>query len=151
MASVIYNKAKQLMSNGTIDLDSDNIYVALLMTSSTAGTDNDGVEHVDDIGTLDEMDGANYERKALANKAVNLDDTNDRAEFDADDVTWTALGVGTRSVQGALIYVDADADGASADDSTNDAIAYVQFSSNLDADGSDVTVSWNAEGILQLT
>ena len=120
MASVVYNQFKKYIADGTIDLDTNNIWAALVMTNTTVDTQNDGIEHIDDFTTLDECDGANYVRKALASKAVNLDDGNDRAEFDADNVTWSALGNGTRAVQGVLIYVDTDNDGDSADDESMD-------------------------------
>jgi hypothetical protein len=150
MASVVYNSFKQRSANGTIDLDTDTIWVALLMTNTTADTENDGVADLADFTTLDEMDGAAYVRKALTSLAVNLDDANDRAEFDAADVTWTALGAGTRSIQGALVYVDADNDGDPADDALNFVIAFIDFTSDIIANGGDVTIQWNAEGILQL-
>lgn len=143
MASHFYNKAKQLLANGGIDLDTDDIRVALCMTNTTADTDNDGDTYVSDLTTLDEFDGANYVRKALANEAVNLDDVNDRAEFDADDVTWTALGVGTRNVAGALIYKHVT------NDTDSPLIAWIEFSAT--PDGSDFTIQWDAEGILQFS
>lgn len=145
MASVIYNEFKRGSAAGEIDLNADDIRVALLMTNTTADTENDGVNFVADFTTLDEMDGANYVRKALANEAVNKDDANDRAEFDADDVTWTALGNGTRAVQGALVYKHV----------TNDAdsipIAFIEFAATQNPGGSDFTIQWDAEGLLNLT
>lgn len=150
MASRVYNSFKQLSAKGTIDLDTHNIWVALLMTNTTADTENDSKEHIGQLTTLDECDGANYVRKALGSKAVNLDDGNDRAEFDAADVTWSALGNGTRAIQGVLVYVDTDNDGASADDASNDIIAWIEFAATQNPGGGDFTVSWNAEGILQL-
>lgn len=147
MASVVYNEFKRASAAGEIDLDTggNDIRVALLMTNTTADTENDAKVYVGDFTTLDECDGANYVRKALANEAVNKDDTNDRAEFDADDVTWTALGNGTRAIQGALIYKHVT------NDTDSPIIAFVEFSATQNPGGSDFTVSWNAEGILQLT
>ena len=149
MASHVFNKFKQLAADGPIDLDTDTIWAALCMTNTTGDRGNDGIEYVGDLTTLDEFDGANAVRKALANKAVNLDDANDRAEFDADDITWSSLGPGTRDVAGVLIYVDADNDGDSADDAANRVIAWIEFSAS--PDGNDFEIQWNAEGILQLT
>jgi len=144
MASVVYNAFKQAVAQANIDLDADDIRVALVMSNTTVDTENDAKVYVGDFTTLDECDGANYVRKALANEAVNKDDANDRAEFDADDVTWTALGVGTRTTVGVLIYkhVTIDAD--------SPAIAFVEFASPVTHDGTDFTIQWNVEGILQL-
>jgi len=145
MASHFFNKAKQLILNGTIDLDTDDIRVALCMTNTTADTENDGKVYVGDLTTLDEMDGANYVRKALTNEAVNLDDANDRAEFDADDVTWTTLGAGTRSVAGVLVYKFVT------DDTDSPLILWSEFASPVAADGNNFTVPWDANGIAYAT
>jgi len=144
MASVIYNEFKRANAAGEIDLNADDIRVALLMTNTSADTENDAKVYVDDLTTLDECDGANYVRKALANEAVNKDDANDRAEFDADDVTWTSLGASTRDVQGALVYKHVT------NDSDSPLIAFIDFTSDVTPDGTNFTIQWNAEGILQL-
>lgn len=143
MASKVFNEAKRAIAAGEIDLNADDIRVALLMSNTTADTANSGIVNVDDL-TLDECDGANYVRKALASEAVNKDDANNRAEFDAADVTWTALGVGTRASQGVLVYKHVT------NDSDSIPIAWVEFASNVTHDGTDFTITWNAEGILQL-
>jgi hypothetical protein len=117
------------------------------MTNTTCDTENDGIATFANFTTIDKHDGANADNaKALANEAVNLDDTNDRAEFDADDTTWTALGNGTRAIQGALIYKYVDGT------DTNDIpIAFIDFAVAQNPGGSDFTITWNAEGILQLS
>lgn len=145
MASFVYTPAKTGLLNGDLDFASDDIRVILVMTNSTADTDQD-VEFVDDIGTLDEFDGANYARKALTGEAVNEDAANNRAEFDANDVQWAALGAGTRQALGMILFkfVTNDAD--------SPVIAWIDtggfpFSGN----GGNVDVAWNAEGILQAT
>lgn len=146
MTSKVFNYFKQQSVLAYLDTD-DDIYVALCSTNSDVPESNDGIQDLADL-TLDEFDGANYVRKKLANTEVNLDDANDRAEFDADDVTWTSLGAGTRAVEAILIYKDADDDGDSADDASNPVIANIDKS--ITPDGNDLTISWNAEGIIQL-
>ncbi len=143
MASNVKNIAKGRTWSGDLDLNSDDLRLILLMTNTTADTDVDA----DNTGdyTLDEMDGANYARQALDNEAVNVDDANDRAEFDADDVSIASLGNGTRQMQGALIH----------EHITNDAgsfpFVYVEFSSTINPGGSTFSISWNAEGVAQLS
>ncbi len=144
MASVFYNEAKGALIDGTIDLDTDDIRVALLMTNTTGDTQNDDVQFVDDI-TLDECDATSYARVALANEAFNIDDGNDRAEFDADDASFTSLGGdASRDVQGALIYkhVTNDAD--------SPAICFVDFSADLPSTATQIDIPWDSEGIIQL-
>ena len=142
MASNVKNIAKSRMMSADMDLNADDMRLLLLMTNTTADTDID----VDNTGsyTLDEMDGTNYARQALGNEAVNTDDTNDRAEFDADDISISSLGNGTRQMQGALIH----------EFITNDAgsfpLCWVEFTSTINPGGSNFSIAWNSEGIVQL-
>lgn len=144
MASQVYNSVKGEFLEGNIDLVNDDIRVKLLMTNTTADSENDGITNLSDFTTLDEQDGTNYAVKALSGKAVAIDTGNDRAEFDADDVTWTSLGAGTRDVAGILVYKHVDGT-----DANDIAIAWVEKSGQ--PDGSNFTINWDAEGILQLT
>lgn len=144
MANFVYNEAKRAILAGELDLDAPNdIRAILVMTNTTADTEDD-VNTISGFTTLDEADGANYGRIALTSEAVNEDAANNRAEFDAADITWTALGAGTRPYAGIIIYKHVGAD------SSNLPICWIDsggfpFSGN----GSNVTVQWNAEGILQ--
>lgn len=143
MASFVYTPAKTEILKGTIDFVNDDIRVLLVMTNTTADTDQD-FANIADITTLDEMDGANYVRKALASEAVNEDAANNRAEFDATDVTWTALGAGTRAIAGMVVYkfVTTDTD--------HILISYIDTGGfPITANGGDLVAQWNAEGIVQ--
>lgn len=145
MASRVYNAALKAIVDGTIDLNSSDIRAALLMTNTTADTDNDADVFVGDLTTLDECDATGYARQALASEAVNIDDTNDRAEFDATDVSFTGLsGNATRAIQGVLLYKHV----------TNDAdsplLAFIDFTSDIPATATQIDIPWNAEGILQI-
>lgn len=143
MASFWYTYAAQKIMNGTLDLDTHDIRCALLMSNTTADTENDA-QTISGFTTLDEMDGTNYARKTFASEAVNVDTTNDRGEFDAEDQTWTSLGAGTRAVAGALIFrfITNDTDAIP--------IAYIDTGGfPITANGGNLTITWNAEGILQ--
>jgi hypothetical protein len=144
MASLVYHNALAEMMKGNINLHTggNDIRCALVMTNTTADIAADAAV-ITDI-TLDEMDGANYARVALTSEAVSDDDSNNRAEFDAADVTFSSLGNGTRQVQGALIYKHVTNDGDSIP------ICFVEFGSTVNPGGGTLTVAWNAEGILQL-
>lgn len=146
MASFVYTPAKSKLLSGDLDLNLHDIRVLLCMTNTTADTDQDAAV-ITDITTLDEFDGANYVIIALANEAVNTDAANNRAEFDADDISWTALGAGTRQAAGML--VKRHVDGTAANDIP---IAWIDTGGfPFTANGGDVNVGWNAEGILQAT
>ncbi len=146
MASVFYNEAKRAIAAGEYDLNAHDIRVALLMNTTTADTENDGIVDLADFTTIAKHDGANADNvKALANEAVNKDDANDRAEFDFDDPVWTALGNGAAPIQGMLIFKWID--GTDANDLV---IAFIDFAADQSPGDSDFTVNIDAEGALQL-
>lgn len=122
-----------------------DVRAILVMTNTTVDTEVAAgtISYVGDYTTLDECDGANYSRQSLTSEAAAADDANARAEFDADDVTWTSLGASTRDVQGVLLYEHV----------TNDAdsipLMFIEFSTNYTPDGSNFQVQWDDEGIAQ--
>jgi len=148
MANFAYTPFKERLLAGDVDLDeaANDIRVLLVMTNTTADTDQDAA-NLAAIGTLDEYDGANYVRKALANQVTNQDDPNNRGEFDADDFSWLALGVGTRQAQAMLYYRHVD--GTAANDQP---IAFVDTGGfPFNGNGGTVAVAFNAEGLVQTT
>ena len=147
MASFVYTNAKELLLKGDLDFDEagNDLRLALVMTNSTADTEKDKAL-MNAFTTLDEMDGANYVRKACATQVVAQDDPNLRAEFSFDAVVWTALGAGTRQVQGAILFKFVT------DDTDSIPIAWVDTGGfPFTANGGNVTLTPNAEGFLQVT
>ncbi len=145
MASVVYTEFKRGNAAGEIDLNADDIRCALLMTNTTADTEED-TALMNAFTTLDECDSTGYARQVLANEAVNKDDPNNRAEFDADDASFTGLGGdATRAIQGALIYKHVTSDTDSIP------IAFIEFTSTVPTTATQIDIPWDAEGILQLT
>lgn len=137
MASILYNKLYQLALTGGIDLEDDTINVLLVDDTYTADKAHDFVSDV----VADELSGTGYTRKTLAGKSVTLDNGNNRVTFDATDPVWTGLDAGV--IGGAVIFKQV----------TNDAdsplICYLD-PTNLTTNGSDVTLQFNAAGILRL-
>ncbi len=139
MVNLIYNKGKTEILNGAIDLLTDTIKVALVTSSYSPNKDTH--DYFDDV--TNEVSGTGYTAggKALANKSVTQDDTNDRAEFDTDDVTWTVSTITARAV---VLYKD------SGTASTSPLLAYIDFGDDYTTLGEDFTVEWDTEGILYL-
>lgn len=139
MADVIYNSFKAKIMDGSIDLDTDTINVALVTSSYTPDQD----AHEDYADITNEVSGTGYTSggAALANKAVSIDDTDNEGVFDADDVTWSSS---TITARGAIIYKDSGVAG------TSWFICYLDFTSDQSSSAGDFTISWNAEGILNL-
>jgi len=152
MASLVYNRAKKEILDGTINLSTDVIKVMLVTSSYVA---DDAHDFVDEAGANDpidhELSGTGYAagfagsgRKTLGTKAFSEDDTNNRGEFDdTSDITWTAIDAGTAAA--AIVYKHLTNDAASV------LIAYIDTGGfPIVTNGGDLTIQWNAEGILQL-
>lgn len=144
--SFVYTPAKTAILNGDLDFAVHDIRALLVMTNTTADTDQD-VQNIADITTLDEYDGAGYGRATLAGEAVNEDAANNRAEFDVNDFNFGAtVAAGTRQAAGMVIYrhVTNDADAV--------LIAYIDSGGfPLAGGGGAFSVTVNAEGLIQLT
>lgn len=122
-----------------------DIRVALLLNTTTADTEQDA-SVIADFTTLGEVTDGSYSRKALTTEAVNQDNANNRAEFDADDASWTTLTTGG-TVQGLLLYRHVD--GTAANDMV---IAFIDSGGfPFSLTGGNLAITWNAEGIVQAT
>lgn len=139
MADVIYNSFKGKIMDGSIDLDTDTIKVALVTSSYTP--DADTHDFFDDV--TNEVTGTGYTAggETIANTAVTVDTTDDEGVFDGDDVTWSTS---TITARGAVIYK------STGTASTSPLIAYLDFGSDQSSSAGDFTIQWNAEGILNL-
>lgn len=153
MADIIFNTGKKKIVDhndaDTINLLSNTIKVMLVDTTYVGNADDD---FVDDGTSNDpqskELTGvsgytggfAGSGRKTLAGKTITTNDTADRAEFDANDVTWTALGVGG-TIGSVIMYKNGTAD--------TDSQLIAKFDvTDTPTNGSDITVQWNAAGLL---
>lgn len=142
MASLLNLPGMQDLLDGTANWLTSDYRVRLLMTNTTADTQNN-IATLSAYTTIDSFDGSGASSPALTGEAVNVDAANNRVELDADDVAFGALGNGTRAIQGILVF----------DFNTNDAdsvpLVFLQFAASLNPAGGTVTVNWNAEGLLQ--
>jgi hypothetical protein len=147
MASKLFQNALVATFENTIDWETDNLDALLLMTNTTADTENDAAT-VANITTLDECDATNYAHEDVTNPAVSVDDVDDEMVWTSDNWVWgsgTPLGGdGTRDYQGALLvkYVD----GATADIP----LLFVDFSSDVTNAATQVTAPAPAEGYLNI-
>lgn len=133
----LYNEFKEELLLGNIDMDG-HTFKMILVTGYTPNIDSHNayadVSANEEAGTGYTATGA-----TLSNKAVTKDTTNDRAKFDADDVTWTALNVGTPSH--AILYDDTHA--------SDCLVAYWEVTTPTN--GGNYTLQFGANGILLLT
>lgn len=148
MAVVKYNRAKRDILNGDIDFNlPDDFRVLLLELATDIDPDDADVATVLARAGTTEATHTGYARKNLANDTVTQDDANDRAEYDADNITFsTVANDGGGTLKGMLLYKFV----------TNDAGSTPIFFSDtggfpITPTGGDVTFAWDAEGILQLS
>lgn len=139
MTSFVYNIGKKEILSGELDLTNDTIKCALV--TSTYTPDKDAHHYFSDI--TNEVSGTPYVAGGaeLTTKSFNTNDTDDRGEFDALDVTWA---VATLTARAAIIYKST---GVAA---TSTLIAYVDFGFDYFTVGEDFTIEWDSEGILYL-
>lgn len=133
----LYNEFKKDLLKGLVDLDSHTIKV-MLVTGYTPNIDSHNgysdVSGVEESGTGYSAGGA-----TLSGAGVTEDTTNDRGVFDASDVTWTGINVGTPSH--AIMYDDSHA--------SKCLIAYWEVTTPTN--GGNYTLQWGATGIITLT
>lgn len=140
---IVYNSFLESAAKGSVVYLTDTVKAILVMTSSTIFSQNDGIVYVGDFTTLDECNGTNYVRKTLANKTVTKSDANDWAYWDADDITWTALGAGSRALMGVLLYKHVSTD------ANSPVICSFQFASSVTLTDTNFPLAWSSNGILR--
>jgi hypothetical protein len=133
----LYNEFKEELLLGNIDMDGHTFKV-ILVTGYTPNIDSHN--GLSDVSASEESgNGYTAGGATLAGKAVTKDTTSDRAKFDADDVTWTGLDVGTPSH--AILYDDTHA--------SDCLVAYWEVTTATN--GGNYTLQFGANGVLLLT
>lgn len=140
MADRMFTIAKSMLAKKELDLENDDLRVALLMSNTDVlnKLDADVLTEI----TLDECDGAAYARVALAGKAVVRFQPN-KVKWKANAVEFTTLGVGTRDNVGALMYLHVGADAVNVPVLWRDEAP--EFPSN--GNGADFTLRWHETGL----
>ncbi len=149
----VFNEPKLQLLLTTLDMDTDVLRIMLFTTSPASLTT--ALKNLADVAAvlLDaafvEAADASYTgqgatgRLTLTVTTPTKDDTQDQAEFDATDPTWTALD--SMTLTGAMIFKFVTSDALSTP------IAFYDFASDLVTNGGDVTVQFSAtEGFFTL-
>ncbi len=150
MASFVYGLAAELMIEQTLDWISDGLKVGLSDSTHVPAKDD---QFLDDVGSDDFIDGeltgsgyvagfGNSGRQVLGTPTVVYDVGNTRVELSGTNITWTGIDAGT--IEHATVLKEI----------TNDAASIVVVEIDLATqvtNGGDITIQWDAEGIVQLT
>ena len=144
----IYNDFKEQVLKGVHNLASGgNVLKLTLHTGYTPNIDTHQVWA--DVSSTEYGTGAGYTAggKTLANQAVTQNNTNDRSELDADNVTWTALGpLSPATPSHGILWNDTPTSPA------DPLIAYIELGTTA-TNGGDYTIAWSTSpsAILTLT
>lgn len=155
MAEFWYNTAKSRMwagATGEIDIIANEIIIIALEVDDE-DTDEEFVgaflagaaNEVTSTGYTGGYEGA--DRLSLASKVIAVDQANDRAEFDCEDITWTAI-----SQAGAEEWIAFVIAKELTSDALSPLIAHLEPTGvPLTPNGSDIKITINAEGLLHIT
>lgn len=139
MASVMFNKGKTAIGDGSFDYLTGVVKAMLMKSTYSPNPDSNFVSDI----SADES-AVTYTRQTLASKTVTQDDTNNRAVFDCADLAFGTLALG-HTLGGILFYVQ-----TGGDDSTpsNDILlAYHELTDDIPTNGSTFSYTINAAGI----
>jgi hypothetical protein len=154
MASTLtlYNKFKQYIMDGTIDLDTNTIKIALVTSSYTPAATHDVLADVlaspspEVVAVASPSNGYTQGGAMLAGGAVTFTDSPSQAKFDATDLTWSAL---TATFRYGIIYASGTLNGV-----VDPLIGYILFNddpADITVTGIDYTIQWSSSGILTLS
>lgn len=152
---MIPDRTKTELFRATVDYANDTIKLALLKESTEYSPDSTAHEFVADVldgGTTGaEFGDTNYSRKTLTT-SVSEDNTDNEGVFDAGDVTFSSLG-GSQTIEAVLIYKQVGGDDTTPGD---DPILRIIDDSEaadlpLATNGGDVTFSFDAEGVINIS
>jgi len=136
----VYNKAKTNIANGTLDLDTDDIRIALCEGTLAAGAYDPDVASLTALfAAMAEASGTGYVRKSSLSVTVQQDDTNDRAEMLIAAQTWTGADWGDATA----LVVYAHVDGTDANDYP---ISFHDAGFPVTTNGGDLTVNFAGGG-----
>lgn len=131
----LYNSGLHKLTNGDIEFVTDTIEVLIVdntYTFSKAHTlvsDVSGDEVTNDVGS-------GYERKTLGTKSIAINTSDDRVEYKAADVLYTAI-LTNEVLGGAVVF------------SGTDLIAFLEFA-DLTTNGSDVRLNIGTSDVVHI-
>ena len=139
MADLIFNKAKEYIGDGTIDLDDDTLKIMLLADTYTP----DAADEVKADIVAHELaaeDGYSAGGATLAN--VTWAEDSGTVTLDADDPVWTSASFTTRY---AVVYSDTPSSPA------DPLICLLDLAANRTGLGGNFYINFHANGICQVS
>ncbi|HKS46367.1 MAG TPA: hypothetical protein VJT49_14900 [Amycolatopsis sp.] len=147
MADGCFNISKgRIAYYASLPAANDALIVVLLKAAGLEADDT--LNNYDDLGALlaasnDEADFTNYARKTLSSVTVTVDDTNNRVDLSAANVTWSSAGGATNNSIGKFL-VCYDPDTTTGTDSSVIPVTY--HDAVFTTDGTDQTITIPSPG-----
>lgn len=140
----IYNKAKEELFKGNVDLDGATIKLALVTSSYTPAptTDNEWA----DVSANEVASGDGYTTGGETLASLSVSESGGTVTFDAADVTWSSL---SKTFRYGVLYISGTVDGV-----VNPLLAYILFDTtpaDVTISGVDFLVQWHGDGIFTLS
>jgi len=131
----LYNSGLHKLTNGDIDFVADTIEVLIVDNTYTFNKAHTAVSDVSGDEVTNDV-GSGYERKTLGTKSIALNSTDDRIEYKAADVLYTAI-LTNEVLGGAVVF------------SGTDLIAFLEFA-DLTTNGSDVRLNIGTSDVVHI-
>ena len=140
MASLIYNSFKKKIMDGSIDLDTDTIKLALVSSAYTP--DQDAHDFWDDVSANEVAASGTYSAGGVTlTTSVTQDNTDNEGVFDATDVSFTSATITARY---GVVYKSTGVAG------TSPLICLIDFGGDQTSTAGTFAITFAAEGILNL-
>lgn len=141
MANAIYNTFKEKISTEIDWNDNATTTIKAMLVLDTYTPDIDLDLFIDDV--TGETSGAGYTAggKEIITRVITVDNINDIANYDGDNLTWATS---TITARGAVIYKDTGVAG------TSPLICYIDFGINKTSSAGDFVIQWHVDGIFKL-
>jgi hypothetical protein len=146
-----YNKFKQYIMDGTLDLDANTIKLMLVTSAYTFDAEHDVLADVkaspdpEVVAIASPDNGYTAGGETLVSPTVSFTDSPSQGIFDAEDISWMAL---TATFRYGILYASGTLNGI-----VDPLIACILFD-NTPADvvvsGIDYVAQWSANGIFTL-
>jgi len=126
----------------SVDWDAGGTTIKVSLHTSSWTPNEDTHDYYDDV--TNEVSSANYTAggASLGSRTAAIDSTNNRVELDAADTSWSNVSFTARY---AVIYK------ATGNAATSLLLGYVDFGADETVSSGTFSLTWDAEGILQIS
>ena len=147
----IYNKAKEYIGDGTIDLDAGDAYFTVVLLTSSYTPALTHSLYVD-ISAAEVANGNGYTTGGDILSSSTWTESSGSVTFDSADPSWTASGAGMTCRYAVLVHIAA---GSGVPQSTDKIIAYCLLDNTpaniVISAGSDLTIVLPSSGYFQVS